>query len=50
MVTVPSFNEFSALRIEQLALKDEDVSIFLPQPKPKRSLNRKYLFNVRLLG
>jgi hypothetical protein len=47
-VNVPRLREFSADKLYELAMKDEDLKLYLPDPsdKKKRPISRRFLFNV----
>jgi len=49
MVKVPNFAELTVSRVQNLAYSNKKMARYLPDYNEKRSLNREYLFNVRLL-
>ena len=48
IIGVPKLDEFATKKLEASAQQDPDISKYLPESKEKRSLNRQFLFNVRL--
>jgi hypothetical protein len=45
-VTVPRYKEFNSEKLEQMALNDDALRGYLPEPSATKVINRKFLFNV----
>jgi hypothetical protein len=45
-VNVPRYKEFNATNLQNLALQDEELKLYLPDASDNKVINRRFLFNV----
>ncbi len=48
-VNVPRYKEFNAANLQKAAVADSELKVYLPNSSDTKVINRRFLFNVRLL-
>ena len=45
-VNVPRYKEFNATNLQNLAMQDDELRVYLPDTSDNKVINRRFLFNV----